>query len=50
MEYIVVAFDESTRKFMHRYVNSNSKIQAMLDFEEKYEDCTVINVIGNYEH
>lgn len=45
MEYFVVAFDESRRKFIHRYFNSTSKFQAILEFEEKYEDCTVVNVI-----
>ena len=45
MEYFVVAFDESTRKFMHRYVNSDSKFDAINSFERNYEDCTVVNVI-----
>lgn len=45
MEYIVVAFDESTRKFIHRYVNSTSKGNAISNFEGDYKDCTVVNVI-----
>ena len=45
MEYFVVAFDESTRKFIHRYVNSTSKSEAISDIERNYEDCTVVNVI-----
>ena len=45
MEYIVVAFDESTRKFMHRYFNSANKSEAINEFERKYEDCTVVNII-----
>lgn len=45
MEYIVVAFDESARKFIHRYVNSTSKSEAINYFERKYVDCTVVNVI-----
>lgn len=45
MEYFVVAFDESTRKFIHRYVNSTSKNEAISSFERKYENCTVVNVI-----
>jgi len=45
MEYIVVAFDESTRKFIHRYSNSTSKTVAINDFERNYEDCTVVNII-----
>lgn len=45
MEYFVVAFDESTRKFIHHYVNSTSKRVAINDFERKYEDCTVVNVV-----
>ena len=45
MEYFVVAFDESTRKFIHRYVNVLSKSEAISDFEKNYENCTVVNVI-----
>ena len=45
MEYFVVAFDESKRKFIHRYVNSDSKFDAISSFERNYEDCTVVNVI-----
>lgn len=45
MEYIIVAFDESTRRFIHRYVNSTSKMVAINDFERHYEDCTVVNII-----
>ena len=47
MEYIVVAFDESTRKFIHRYVNANgtSKSAVINDFERNYENCTVVNLI-----
>ena len=45
MEYIVVAFDEYTRKFMHRYANSTSKSEAISDFERHHEDCTVVNII-----
>lgn len=45
MEYFVVAFDESTRRFIHRYVNSTSKSEVISDFERNYEDCTVVNVI-----
>ena len=46
MEYLVVAFDESTRTFIHRfYVNSTSKFEAISDFERHYENCTVVNVI-----
>ena len=45
MEYFVVAFDESTRKFIHRYFNSTSKSEAIIDFERNYEDCTVVNII-----
>jgi len=43
--FFVVAFDESTRKFIHHYVNSTSKTKAISDFERKYENCTVVNVI-----
>ena len=45
MEYIVVAFDESTRKFMHRYVNASSNKEAISDFERHYDNCTVVNFI-----
>lgn len=45
MEYFVIAFDESTRRFMHHYVNSTSKSEAISDFERNYEDCTVVNII-----
>ena len=45
MEYFVVAFDEYTRKFIHRYVNSTSKSEAISDFERNYVDCTVVNII-----
>jgi hypothetical protein len=45
MNYIVVAFDEYRRKFMHRYFNASSKSEAISDFERHYEDCTVVNII-----
>jgi hypothetical protein len=45
MVYLVVAFDESTRKFMNRCFRRTSKSEAINDFERAYEDCTVINVI-----
>jgi len=35
MEYLVVAFDESSRRFMHRYVNSTSKSEAISNFEKR---------------
>ena len=45
MEYFIVAFDNSTRKFIRRYANSTSKSEAISDFERDYEDCTVVNII-----
>lgn len=45
MVYFVVAFDESTRKFISHYVDSTSKSKAINYFERKYENCTVVNVI-----
>lgn len=45
MEYIVVAFDKSTREFIHRYVNNTSKFEAISSFERTYEGCTVVNII-----
>lgn len=45
MEYIVVAFDESARKFIHHCVNNTSKFRAINSFERSYENCTVVNII-----
>jgi len=44
-EYCVIAFNESTRKFIRRYIDANSKSRAMDDFERYYENCTVVNII-----
>ncbi len=45
MNYLVVAFNNSTQKFMHHYSNCTSKKQAIIDFESHYENYTVVNVI-----
>lgn len=44
-EYFIIAFDESTRKFIRRYATNTNKIEAINDFEWRYTNCTIVNII-----